>query len=363
LAVWQGFGLAGYGTDTHAMRIGAVIVPLLIAGFLLVWPKVWIPIRVLAVLLGFVTAGWAWWEVRSSNLKSAMSLHQAVEERDRYREQLASATFENFEEHLGLKGIRILLDQYPTLTKQLSEDYTRWQAGMTEDILARYDRTQPDDFKTVAVLRSAGNVLGHAHPPSAEQLDTAFRKWLMNTRNATTDELQKQTPGDWAAFNRTSPNRQGLVKTFSATRDSLAAIEEEWVNKSVESMIAEKLAANHAGIPPRAEVWRNLEKDILALKALDATDERFKSARKRLFELAHTATQREITAHLEAKRYALMFGTARKHALEWDATAKILGPEALKKIDTLRAACQPFSALAEKAPDEIEVAPEPRSKP
>jgi hypothetical protein len=362
VAIWQGFGIAGFGTDLHGMRIGAAILPLVSAGLILT-ARGWLSVRVLAVIFCLGAASWGWWDMQSGNLKSAMSLREAVAERERYRGALAGATLDNFEQHHGLKGLDLLIEQYPSLTKQLTEEYSRWKASMTDEILARYDRTTPTDFKTVAVLRTAGKSLGEVHPAGAGQLDLAFKKWLLNARNVVTDELQKQPHGDWAAFNRTAPNRQEFVKLFPAARDSLAVTEEEWVNKSVEWLIAETILAAPVGTRLRAEVWRDMEKEILSLTSLDTSDERFRTARKRLFELAHGARQSEITAHLEAKRYALMFSAARKHALEWDATAKMLGPEALKKIDTLRAACQPFAALAEKAPDEIEIAPAPREKP
>jgi hypothetical protein len=61
-----------------------------------------------------------------------------------------------------------------------------------------------------------------------------------------------------------------------------------------------------------------------------------------------------------------MFGLARKHAVEWDATARVLGPDVVAKLDAMRTACAMFAALAEKAapsPDAIEVAPPPRTKP
>src|SRR5262245_53135994 len=143
VAVWQGFGLAGYGTDLHVRRVFVAVAILFAAAMPLVWPNTRLAVRALAVLIGLAGAGYAWWEFPDSNFKSAMSLREAVEGRDRYRDLLANATVEDIKRYEGLRGITLLTDQYPSLTKDLAPDYARWKDRMWTDIRTRYERTPP----------------------------------------------------------------------------------------------------------------------------------------------------------------------------------------------------------------------------
>jgi hypothetical protein len=364
VVVWQGFGLAGYGTDAHAHRVHWVCIQMIGVGLAVVVMKGF-SVRVLVAVVFFSSACWAWWSVRSSG-REGMSLGHAVHERDRFREQLATAQIENVESYEGLRGIDRLVELYPSLAAGLGEDYARWKANTTDEVVARFGRADLNDFKTVTALRATGKALAEVHPPGAERLNDAFWQWIAKARIAKTDELIRLPFGDWAAFDRTAPGRKALAEAFPETRDALVQTENDWVDSSIELTVSRNQTPKPGEQPPRRAFWVQAHTDVLALKALDPEGGRFAKARLRLFVVAHTAAQTEVTARLDAGQYDLAFGIARTHAVEWNATAAVLGAEEVKKLDSLRETCEFFDKLASKAAkpvDPAEIAPPPRTKP
>jgi len=231
---------------------------------------------------------------------------------------------------------------------------------VTDAVVTRYAQLPADDFKSVAALRETAKYLSEEHPASGERIEQAFRQWLANARSARTDELRKLPPGDWAAFDRTAAGRKALAEAFPECRAGLLQAEDEWVREASEWHLT---SSSH--LPMRSKC-RQIETDLLALNSLDKSEGRFATARLRLFAVAHDAAQKEVAAHLEAGRYEIAFGLARKHAVDWNATAAILGAEELKKLDKLRETCGFFDKLASKAAkpaDPADIAPEPRPKP
>ena len=89
VAVWQGFGLAGFGTDLHVRRVFIAVALLFACGMPLVWPNMKVPGRVLAAVLGCGAASVAWWFVACSP-DNGLSLKDAVEMRDRLKQQFAT---------------------------------------------------------------------------------------------------------------------------------------------------------------------------------------------------------------------------------------------------------------------------------
>src|SRR5262249_26447621 len=116
--VWQGFGIAGFGTDAHFARVLVACVPLFAFGLVFLQPRL-IAVRVLVAVIGLGVAGWLWWDMQSSNLKSAVSLHEAVERRDAYKATSAQATIEDWEKHASTREISHLFEQWPSLMAEL----------------------------------------------------------------------------------------------------------------------------------------------------------------------------------------------------------------------------------------------------
>jgi hypothetical protein len=363
VAVWQGFGLAGFGTDAHALRVLAACAALFVCGLALVWPRRKMPRRAVAALVGLGAACAAWWLIPAR--EGGWSLSEAVEKRDQYRERLATPTVEQFEQHGALRDIDVLCAQYPSLTTGLPADYERWKVGVADDVVARYSGMPLDDFTRVSELRQLARTLAEVHPQGANRLEGAFRQWLARAQKAQTDELGKLRHGDWVGFNHTAPGRRALAEALPESRDALVRAENEWVDSFVEWIVSNNLEPKR-GEAPNRDLWVNTQKEVLALRALDPSAGRFAKARLRLFTVAHRAVQSEIAAHLGAGEEARAYGAARKHVVEWDATAALFGPEEQKKLDSLRETCEFFNALASKAakpPEPVEIAPEPRPKP
>jgi hypothetical protein len=366
VAVWQGFGAAGYGTDVHTKRVFWVCFQLLGFGLALVVLKGWLAVRVLVALVFLGSASLAWWTVRSSDFKSAMSLREAVQTRDWYKQRLANPTVEELEQSGDLRGIKHLFDQYPSLSKDMPAEYDRWASGMADDIVARYRRTPPDDFQAILELREHAKALAEAHPPRAELLEAAFRRWLTLAVQTKIDELirgegNRLTGSDWSRFDRTAPGRMALAEAFPETRPALLEAEEEWARKAI--ALALTPMRPESTLPLR-ETCRTTLNDLLALKSLDTSDHRLKEARRWLFVIAYSAAQSEAAAHLDAGRYNAAFGVAFGHAVAWNTTAAMLGPQEQKSLDELLGHYRYLAALAAKASSaEPDIAPPPRTKP
>src|SRR5262245_15647741 len=98
VAIWQGYGEAGYGTDAHRHRVLWACIQLIGFAVVLVCVKGWLLVRVLVALAFFGSAVLVWWGVRPGGI-TGRSLGEAVAERDRYRAQLATAKIEDIEQN------------------------------------------------------------------------------------------------------------------------------------------------------------------------------------------------------------------------------------------------------------------------
>lgn len=354
--VWQGFGLAGYGTDTHPRRVGWALFQALGFGVALVCARGWLAVRVLVALAFLGFSGAAWWTVQSSDFNSAMSLREAAAERDRLSAALTTATLDDLDRHKGFREIDFLFTQFPSLAAGLSAEYTRWKASLAADLDARLEKAPPDDPKAVAVLHGWAKALAKLDPAGAERREAAMWAWESGALAARLRELA-DGPADPTEFDRTAPGRKALAETFPGTRDALVRAEEKWASKPALWFTFRRPAS------PARVSWRDAEKALLALPALDASENRFKDARAWLFGQALDAIRGEVTAHLEAGRYDAAFAAARAHAVEWNASAAALGDAEVKKLDALRDYCEAFAKLSEVSAGGVEVAPPPRPKP
>jgi hypothetical protein len=234
---------------------------------------------------------------------------------------------------------------------------------MTDEISARYGRTPPDDIKTAVELRAATKSLTAVHPKDKDRLDAAARVWLDRAVKARTEELSDVPKWDLAGFDRSAPGRKALAEALPECRPEVVRADDEWGRSAALLPAGFGLLPYVEGERPPVD-WRAVEKNLLALNSLDASDGRFKSARASLFERAHTDTKSLIAAHLDAGRYEQAFGLARKHMVEWNATATALGE--VKKLDALREYCESLARLYDasaKPTEPAEIAPPPRTKP
>jgi len=355
----------GFGTDAHALRVVVVVALLFVCGLVVVWPNGKTVRRVPVALLGLASAAAAWWFVPAS--PDGHALHDAASERTKLEQQFASPLLEDLPSGLRAKvSLEMLEAQYPSLTVGLRDQYMAWLGVAEKTLTEKFQQLALDDIPTAQSLNTRAYLVGELDANTATRLETAFREWLTLAVRTKTEELAKLPRGEWAEFDRTAPGRQMLAAAFPSRYPALVRAEREWVDSSVEHLISNHSKPKPDPIPFRQGFWIQTHTDILALKSLDRTGNRFAKTRIRLFTVAHAVAQREVAAHLEAGAYDLAFGVARKHSVEWQAAATLLGPEELKKLDTLRAACAFFDTLFEKAakpPEAAEIAPPPRTKP
>jgi hypothetical protein len=360
VAVWQGFGLAGFGTDLHVRRAFVAVALLFAAGMPLVWPKMSVAGRVLAALVGIGAAGAAWWYV-PHDPDFGRSLDDAVAERDQLKTAFAAPLLDDVKNaKMTDSSFNTLKRQYPVLFDCLSGEHKRWLETAERTLAEKYRQLPSDDIAAAQALNGQANALGELDKDTATRLQQESRAWLIRATQARIDELAKGQAGDWDVFTRTAPGRHAFAAAFPMMRSALVKAEEDWALRATAPD-----AASWPDQPYRVRL-RGRETDLLGLKALDTTPGRFKEARRRLFELAHEDVKREVTKYLAAGRDDQVFGPTRAHAVEWNATATILGPEEVKKLDKLRATGEFFDKLAGKAArptDPAEVAPEPRPKP
>ncbi|MDY3556443.1 hypothetical protein R5W24_005609 [Gemmata sp. JC717] len=358
--VWQGFGLAGFGTDLHPSRVGIALVPLFLCAMLVAQPDLG-AVRLIAALAGLGAAGYVWWDVRPSGFKSALALGEAVRTRDWYKQRLAITTAEEAEKSEGLRGVRPLLEQYPSLCKGMSAEYDRWADAVADDIVSRYNTLPRDDFKGAEALVNPAKALASVRPVAGGRLDAARLAWRTDAVRARLNELSAARPGDWEGFNRSAFARRALAEAVPDARDVLLRAETEWVDSSVELLAARALVSQPGGGTPR-EFLKRTDWEVLALRSLDTTTGRFLKARGRLFRAAHDRATREAFAHFEAGRHDRAFGVAVAHAVDWTGAAELLGEPERKAVLEFRATHEFFAALASKAEPRREVAPPPRSR-
>lgn len=357
--MWQGFAAAGFGDGAHPLPIVVVLVPLFAAGWILFWSQKKAITRVTVALIAVGLACAAWWLVPC--WVGGMPLREAVTLRDQIRERLSTPTLEDMESGVLFKiKCEEIRRQYLALGVSLERDLHRWSDEIRQLIVARFREIPPDDVATARVFAERTTQFSRQMGPSLTTYH-ATERWVARATDLKVRELEEMPLGDWDAFGRTAPNRLLLTEIgWEETHDAIKEAEETWANESVESLIKHGRGAGYG------ERLLAIEKDILALKSLNTSEDRFKEARKRLFAAAHEYARTSVVAHLDAGRYELAFGLARRHAVEWNATAALLGPDELKKVDTLRETCEFFDKLAAKAAkpaDAPDVAPEPRPKP
>ena len=317
-------------------------------------------------MLGLAIAAGAWWLVPCRD--GGMSLRDALYRRYQLSVHIYTLSPDEIDSGIATKlNLDRLESQYGTLGLSLRGGMHRWARSAAEDIAARFRRLPLDDAPAARALEEQARKLAMHFPEAGPFVGEAIDIWIARAVAHRMSELKNLPPGDWEAFDRTAAGRRAITEigvTIYAmeARDALARAEEDWVNDSVEALIERADAADDT---PPAGVWRDIEKDILALDSLDTDEGRFKAARRRLFDLAYVSVSAEANRHIKAERYNRAFGVARKHAVEWNATATVLGARDVKKLDALREKCAALVAPDSVDPDGDvpEIAPPPRTKP
>jgi len=365
----------GYGRDIHPLRAAALCACLLV-GYLLAarliasMRPLGAPVRGAALFLGLATglagvvAGVTAWLFVPCR-PGGMFLVQAVMIHDVLKAWTEMPLSRGTDSPAALKReFDALAQDYPSLAAGLRPDLDRWTKGASQTIADRFRRTAPGDTAGAAAVRRKGRELVEAFPAAALSAEHAEEEWTTRAVEFRGAELEKIGRGDWEGFNRTNPDRRALADEFPQAKQHLLGAERQWAMKTV--LDATAIPRDPDADPKQVRrACREVEKQILALKSLDAPAEQFLNHRKILLWLAQYAANTEVGKHFAAGRYDLAYGVASAHWLEWLPTAEMLGGDERERLASLRDGCRYLALLREKAgypPDPPDTAPAPRAR-
>ncbi|MBA4064185.1 MAG: hypothetical protein C0501_10815 [Isosphaera sp.] len=354
----------GYGRDIHAARAGAAGAALFAGFAVALWPRVRLPVRGVALLAGLGGAGAAWWWVPAGS--GGPSLAAAVADRDDVERQLAEA---DVPELTALNArAEVLRKHFPDLALGLHGGVLRRADRAAAAVGWEFRNAAPGDLAAYRAAEARAALLTRVYRSPRPELDAAARDWVGRSVEARVADLRDPAVERLTELERSADARHALAAAFPDTRARLAAAEDEHVLRRVEFYVSLPWAGRDADLkeatPKERREWCGRHRDlILELRSLDATPERFRAARGVLFRAAHEAAREECRTHLAAGRYAAAFGVARAHAVEWFATAEILGPEEQRDLAGLRDGYRYLAALDQKAGAAPDPAPPPRTRP
>jgi hypothetical protein len=319
-----------------------------------------IAIRILSLFITTTLSVLALW-ITPIGLTQGMSLRDAARYRDELKAELsAPPNFENAWMVNSWKAKRKKFDhRFHWMSKEIDSDIERWATDFHLSVLEAYRNTPAGDTKKAAQILDVSATVFYTLRDTRQSY-TAEDDWVARAVSDKKICLQKIQRGDWAGFDRSALERHALADTFRSSFPRLAAIEEEWIFESV--------AAGHQKtqieMTPKLirEKCHETEKQLLALKSLDESSGRFRESRKLLFLSALEAVDSETNNHITAGRSDIAYGIARKFAVDWFATAEMLGPEHLKRIEDLREKCRDRADITERAGDTPEITPPPRER-
>jgi hypothetical protein len=363
------FQLLGYGWDIPKGRAIPALVLYFLGGIIIFQRRRSLPLRLFVFLIVSVSSATGWWLTPQNHV----SLRDAARLRDELRAELATPpTFEKafIVDALMHKHAQISLASR-NMTDQI--DLDSWIEDVAEAIREQYRKTSTEDITGALQVSNADRALFLAN---SGPFINSREEWVDKAISARKNELEMLTPADWDGFNRTSAGRHSLVQAFPKTRDQLISAEQEWVREATISNLRsiQRKPRPSVEMNPKQtrEVCHETDKHLLALKSLDNSPTRFQEHHKLLFHIAMAAVDGETENHLAVGRADIAYGIARKFAVDWFATAEMLGPNQLKRLEELREKCRDRADIGAKGdgapeltplPRERETAPEPRIKP
>jgi hypothetical protein len=350
-----------YGRDFHALRVVATLGVIAPAAVVLLWPNRNPYTRIGAGLFAVAAGAAAWWHVPCWS--GGPSLLKAVEKRDTVRALTRVPPFEDEKLARRLRdGLDDLARDYPTLAEQVRPDLALWADSAADEVAERLRAIPSVNITAVRELRNFSVALTGAFPDHRARLDGEFRAWAVRAAKDRADELNATSLTAWDGFDRTAGVRQALVKAFPETRDELAASERFWVTRATGRATAHLIPMLKDDPKQARAVCRDIEQRVRAMKSLDTGLDKFRVARAALFSIAHDAARAEVRRHFDEHRYDLAFAVARAHAVDWFPTARLLGGEELRGLESLRDGCRYLANLQEKAGGPVEPIPPPRER-
>lgn len=349
---WRAFGLLGFGTDAHLIRV-LVAFGAALACALVVVSRARRAARLLALLAALGGAAAAWWFVPGYN--GAPSLADASAQCAELRAEFARPLLDDPERGRAAASKHFVLEtHYPRLAIDVTAARAKWVQTAVRTLTQQWEELSAHDVAGARALIARGERLPSDWTDASRKLAIPRREWTERAVAACAEDLRAVPPGDWDGFARAAPARVGLCEMFDLP--ILADAETDWVNRTARAELEKTPLAG-------SEHWAGIERRLLDLGTLATGDARFSAARLTLFDRAHEAAQRAATKHIEAREYDAAFALARAHAVRWNATAALFGEKETQKLDKLRDACAVLARFAEIAGPPDEPAPPPRAKP
>jgi hypothetical protein len=354
------FKLLGYGWDIPKGRAIPALVFYFMGGIVAIQRRRPPALRALAIIVASSLAIPAWWLTPQNHV----SLRQAGRIRDELRTDVSSRP--DWDKAFIAEALKDKHDELLRASRSMAQqiDMDRWADEVGVAIDERFRKLSADDLEGAVQTGKAYLALffSFSGATSYEARDA----WIEKAVTAKKNELNQLPDADWAGFDRTAIERHLLADSFlrgsRAYRllEQLVAAEEEWGLKGVNAALA--VVQNQKSPKLTREVCRDFEKQLLALKSLESSPARFLKARALLLHTAQDAAEAEIRLHFKAGSYDLAYGIARKLAVDWFATAELLGGDEQKSLVTLRESCRQLAGKADSSADSPELAPAPRTR-
>jgi hypothetical protein len=360
----------GLGKDSHLLRVAALAVPLFVGGVIAFWPgRAW-QIRVGVLLVAMTLAGVGWLLMPCEF--GGPSLADAVAQRNGVREQIATPpSFSDAAKAEPLAKAMSFASNFPSLAETVQPQLDAWAKAAAEQVAERLRTVPPDSTPNVELAAEVGQLLGKHLPQTREIIATAERDFSRRSADFWAEELQHIPPESWKGF-RHWVNRRDQVKSILPNGDRLAEAENAWVERTIDTAIDQTknhltfrlTEANAFRENPSRELLSTLEMLKEFSNPTPDNPVPFRAGRQRLFRVAFEVTQNQVAKFLEAGAYDRAHGLARTFAVNWSAEAALVGPAAVRELESLRDGCAYLATLAEKvgfSPDVV--APVPRTKP
>jgi len=335
------------------------LVLLFTAGMLATRRKRSILFRVLAIVIAAAVSAVGWW-ITPIGLTHGLSLREATRYRDEIKAELsAPATFENayLARDWGIR--RKKLDRsYWRLCKELDEELLRWAKQFAHSARIKFKSIPADDIAAAIRIRQTCFEVANSLGTSSFFTDTIESEWLEGAIALQARKLEALPRRDWEGFNRTSSERMALAEAFYFAEKQLERAEETWVFESISDEL--QIILIHTDPKMIRERCREAQQQLLTLKCIAPHDYRFPESRRLLFQLALSAVQKETEHHIKAGRVDIAYGIARKFAVDWFATAEMIGEGQTKRLEELRDKCRDRADVAGKTDDSPEITPLPR---
>lgn len=352
----------GFGGDVHALRVGALALPLFVGGATAFRPSCKQKAAV-GLLLGGVALGVLGWAFAPCRF-GGPSLARAAAERAELRDRLATPPmFDEIGRAREIGAGQGFAVDYPSLAETVRPALDDWGKAAIAIVEDRFERAAPDDVGAVNGVVAKADMLEQHLPQTREAVAAAERAFSDRSADFWAAQLNRIPPGDYAAFLAWGVRRDA-VKAVQPNWSRLAPAMEAWATRSADSAIDSAYYLRRFKPERSREILLRAARNLREMTPKDAgQDSPFRTPHRKLFDNAFAAAQSEAREHVAAGAYDRAFGVAKDFAVDWSPEAELIGHEAVRPLEGFREGYRYLDALAAKAGDAPGVAPAPRTRP